>query len=180
MAETQLSSRSVYDGRVVHLAVDQVRLADGSESVREVIRHPGAVVIVPLHDDGRVVLIRQFRYAAGEALLELPAGTLEPGEDPLACAQRELAEETGLAAAEWRLLSSFYSAPGFCTELLHCYLARGLTPAVAEADADEEIETVVMPLSAAQTLARRGELRDAKTIAGLLLIHVEERPAGPA
>ncbi|MCC7493173.1 MAG: NUDIX hydrolase [Fimbriimonadaceae bacterium] len=177
MSESTLTSQRIYDGRVVHLDVDQVALAKGGQSVREVVRHPGAVMVVPVTADGRVVLVRQYRYAAGEALLELPAGTLDhPGEDPLACAQRELAEETGYQATQWRLLASFYTAPGFCTELIHCFLASDVTPgAVAEADADEDIELVMMPLSSAKTLARRGELRDAKTICGLLLAPFDDR-----
>lgn len=180
--ETRLSSQCLYDGRVVRLELDAVRLASGLETQREVIRHPGAVVIVPLTDDGRVVLIRQYRYAAGRTLLELPAGTLDhPGEEPQAAAERELLEETGHRAREWRRIAGFFSAPGFCDELLHCYLALGAQPAgEAAPDPDETVETVLLPLSAAQTMARRGELADAKTICGLLLVHAEERPPGPA
>lgn len=181
-AETQLRSQRLYDGRVVTLDVDEVRLASGVETRREVVRHPGAVVIVPLTDDGRVVMVRQFRYAAGRTLLELPAGTLDhPGEDPQQAAERELLEETGCRAREWRLVASFYSAPGFCDELLHCFVARGVEPvADATPEDDETVERVLLPLSAAQTLVRRGELADAKTICGLLLQHAEDRPPGPA
>lgn len=179
LAETRLDGERVYDGRVVTLEVDRVALPDGGESRREVVRHPGAVMIVPLTDDGRVVMVRQFRYCVGEALLELPAGTLAPGEEPADCARRELAEETGLSAAEWRLLATFYTTPGFTDEVIHCYLARRLADgATATPDADETIETVLLPLSSAQTLARRGELRDAKTMVGLLLAPLDDRPVG--
>ncbi|MBI2300224.1 MAG: NUDIX hydrolase [Armatimonadetes bacterium] len=167
----RIGTRRVHDGRVLRLDVDLVRLPGGGESVREVIRHHGAVVIVPLRDDGQVVMVRQFRYAAGEELLELPAGTLGPGEEPLACAKRELAEETGHAAREWRLLASFFSSPGFCDELLHCYLAEGAAPgATGHQDEDEDCKPVLLPLAEARAMARRGELHDAKTIAGLLLL----------
>lgn len=171
LGEVRIGGERVYDGRVVKLDVDRVRLADGLESRREVVRHPGATMVVPLLDDGRVVMVRQFRYATGETLLELPAGTLDhPGEEPLECARRELAEETGLTAREWRLLASFYTTPGFTDERIWCFLATGIaSDAVARPDADERIETVMMPLSSAQALARRGEIHDAKTIVGLML-----------
>lgn len=170
LTETRLSSETIFQGRAVRLERDRVRLPDGTESVREVVRHPGAVVIVGLLADQRVVMIRQHRYCVGEALLELPAGTLEAGEDPLDCARRELAEETGYQSDDWTAVTSFYTTPGFTDERIHCFLARDLRPGAAgEADEDERIETVLMPLSAAQTMARRGELRDAKTMVALLL-----------
>lgn len=170
LLETQLASETLYTGRVVRLEVDQVRLADGTESVREVIRHPGAVVIVGLLPDERVVLVKQFRYASGQALLELPAGTREAGEAPELTARRELAEETGYQSEQWTELATFYSAPGFCDELLHCYLAENLRPGgVGEADVDERIEPLLLPLAEARAMALRGEFHDAKTIAGLLL-----------
>ncbi|NUQ00396.1 MAG: NUDIX hydrolase [Armatimonadetes bacterium] len=175
LRETRIDGERVYDGQVVKLEVDRVRLPDGRESVREVVRHPGAVMVVPLTDDGRVVMVRQHRYCTGEALLELPAGTLEPGEEPLACAQRELVEETGYQARDWRHLASFYTTPGFTDELIHCYLASGITLGErAGGDEDELIELAMLPLSSAQTLARRGEIRDAKTMVGLLLTKVDE------
>ncbi len=170
LTETRLSSETIFEGRAVRLEVDRVRLPDGTESVREVIRHPGAVVIVGLLADQRVVMIRQHRYCVGEALLELPAGTLEAGENPDDCARRELAEETGYQSDDWTRIATFYTTPGFTDELIHGYLARNLQPgAVGEADEDERIETVLMPLSAAQTMARRGDLHDAKTMLALLL-----------
>ena len=170
MNERRIEGTTVYEGRVVRLEVDQVELDDGTATVREAVRHHGAVVLVPLTADRRVLLVRQYRYVPAEVLLELPAGSLRPGEDPSACAARELAEETGYRARELRPMAAFYSAPGFCDEMIHCFLATGLEPAADVAgDDDERIEVVSMPLSDLVALARRGALRDAKTIAGALL-----------
>ncbi|MEW6335911.1 MAG: NUDIX domain-containing protein [Acidobacteriota bacterium] len=170
LTETRIDGRRVYEGRIVAVEVDRVRLADGAETLREVVRHPGAVVVVPLRADGRVLLERQFRYPVGRVLLELPAGKLEPGEAPESCARRELAEEIGQAAAAWRPLARFFSAPGFCDEVMHCFLATGLTPVDgAEPDEDERIEVAAMPLAEAIARVESGEICDAKTVAALLL-----------
>src|SRR5690606_20871996 len=133
-----VSSRRVMRGRVFSVRRDVVRLPDGRHVRREVVEHPGAVVVAPLLDDGRILFVRQYRYAAGRHLVELPAGTLEPGEDPAATAARELQEECGCRAGRLEPLGTFYSAPGFCTELLHAYAALDLVPAVAEPDPDED------------------------------------------
>ncbi|MPZ48165.1 MAG: NUDIX domain-containing protein [Dehalococcoidia bacterium] len=164
-----ISSRDVYAGRVIKLRVDEIEVKPGLNVRREVIEHPGAVVIVPVDDEGRVLWIRQHRYAAGRELLELPAGTLEPDEAPEATARRELVEETGFAAAEWQRLGGFYSAPGFCGEYLHAYLAMALTPESADGDEDEDI--TLEPLSVEESLARidAGEVEDAKSLASILL-----------
>ncbi len=167
--ELKVSGRRVWDGRLLAVDVDRVRLADGTEAVREVVRHPGAVVVVPVDREGRILLVSQFRYAVGRTLLELPAGTLGAGEEPLACARRELAEETGCAAQRWTALARFYSAPGFCDEQLHCFLAEDLSPASGQADADERIEVAPLSLDRALALIDGGEIRDAKSVAGLLL-----------
>jgi len=168
--ETRIDGRRVFEGRMISVEVDRVRFADGAEAVREVVRHPGAVVVVPLLSDGRVLLERQFRYPAGLELVELPAGKLDPGEDPLECARRELAEETGHGAASWRLLASFYSAPGFCDEVMHCFLAEGLAPgAQGHTDDDERIELLAVPWAEALAMIDSGAIRDAKSIAGVLL-----------
>lgn len=173
--EEKISGERVYAGRVLSLEVDRVRLAGGGEAVREVVRHPGAAVVVPVLDDGRVVMVRQFRYAAGETLLELPAGKRDGGEDPAACAARELAEETGLQAARLDYLTGFFTAPGFTDEFIHCFLACGLTPAVgAVRDADEELELLAVTIDEARRLIASGEIRDAKTIIGLLLLGAAE------
>ena len=165
-----IGSQDVYQGRVVKLRVDTIEVADGLNVRREVVEHPGAVVIVPVDGEGRVLWIRQYRYAVDKELLELPAGTLEPGEGPEACARREVAEETGFAAATLEPLGRFYTAPGFCTEFMHALAAAGLSPAPdARADDDEEIE--VEPLAIEESLARidSGDVSDAKSIAAFFL-----------
>jgi ADP-ribose pyrophosphatase len=170
LTEVRIEGRTVYEGRIVAVDVDRVRLGDGAETLREVVRHPGAVVVVPVRDDGCVLLERQFRYPVGQVLLELPAGKLDPGETPESCARRELAEEVGRAAAVWRPLARFFSAPGFCDEVMHCFLATGLMPMDgARPDPDERIEVVAMPLAEAIARVDSGEICDAKTIAALLL-----------
>ncbi len=172
MKETTISSKLVFSGRVIRLRVDEVALEpDGRKSSREVVDHPGAVAVVPVLPDGRVVLVRQYRYAAGEELTEIPAGTLYPGEDPEACARRELAEETGRKAAGLEGLGSFYTSPGFSGELIHIYLARLADDSGGEPhpDEDERLEAFAVPLDEALSLADGGCLRDAKTAVGLLL-----------
>ncbi len=157
---------------MVNLRIDEVRLGPaGRTARREVVEHRGAVAVVPLTPGGRVVLVRQYRYAAGEELLEIPAGTLEPGEDPEACALRELAEETGYRATALELLASLFTSPGFCSECIHVYLARlgGEESGAPRPDADEQLEALTLPLTEAVGLALSGRLRDAKTVAGLLL-----------
>jgi ADP-ribose pyrophosphatase len=142
--------------------------SDGRKHVREIIRHPGAVVVLPRLDDGRVVLIRNYRTAVGRQVIELPAGMLDPGEDPLAAAHRELAEETGYRAASMVLLTSFFSSPGILDERMHLYLATGLKPGPTDLQADEQIEPLVLPWKDALALARSGQIEDAKTLIGLL------------
>lgn len=169
MAETVISSEEIYKGRIVHLHVDTVRLADGKEAKREIVSHGGAVCIVPLMEDGTVLLVKQFRLAAGKVLLEVPAGTLEKDEDPDACALRELEEETGYKAANLRLLFTTFLAPGYSTELIHAYLATGLTKTQTNFDEGEDLELITMPLEEAEHLVLSGQVQDAKTIASLLV-----------
>jgi ADP-ribose pyrophosphatase len=134
----------------------------------ELIRHPGAAAVVPLHEDGSVTLVHQLRYAAEKGLLhELPAGKLSPGEAPLECARRELQEETGLAAARLEPLLPIWMTPGFCDERIHLFLARGLTEGAAALEDDEWLRPVRVPLGEALAMIDRGEITDAKTIAGL-------------
>lgn len=170
-----MTTRRVHAGRVFNLRVDEVEGSDGRRRVREVIEHPGAVVVVPLDGIGNVILVRQPRYAARETLLELPAGTLDhAGETLEEAARRELREETGYEAAEMSLVGGFYSAPGFCTEYLHLFVARGLHFVGAAPEEDEEISVVPTRVSEVAELVRRGEIKDAKSIAGLLrTIYVE-------
>lgn len=166
--ETVIGTEDIFQGKIVHLRVDKVRLPDGSESKREIVAHKGAVCVVPIHE-GNVLLVRQFRLAAGKVLLEIPAGTREPGEGPDACAARELEEETGYRAAELRPLFSAYLAPGYSTELIHAYLATGLTESQAHTDADENVEVEAVPLAEVERRILAGELQDAKTIAACLV-----------
>jgi ADP-ribose pyrophosphatase len=171
MRETKIASDRIYSGRVVTLDVDRVRLPDGVETVREVVRHAGAVVILPIFSDGTIGLVRQFRYPVGEVLLELPAGTLEQGEGARVCAARELAEETGWQANALHELGSFFTTPGFTDEVLHSYVADGLTRADGGvvADADEFIELVTVSIDDALAMMQGGEIRDAKTMAAVFL-----------
>ncbi len=169
LIEQTTESKSLYQGRVVSLRLDKVRLPDGREGVREVVEHHGAVAIVPIDDDGQVLLVRQFRTPAGRALLEIPAGTLEEGEDPHECAQRELREETGFSADVLEPLISFYTAPGYSTEFIHLYQARGLRAAPRPADDDENIVLERMSLLQAMAMVQAGDICDAKTLVGLLL-----------
>lgn len=161
------TSKKIYAGRVVHLHVDTVLLPNGVTVDLEVIRHPGASAVVPLKDDGTVVLIRQFRHATGGFIYEIPAGKLNPGEDPLQCAERELEEEIGYCAKRFELLSSIYTAPGFTDEVIHIYRGTGLTKGRQNLDRDEVLEVVELPLRKAVDMVRQGEIRDAKTIVGL-------------
>ena len=167
--EQQLSSRSLFEGRVVSVRVDEVRLAGGGSAVREVVDHRPAVVIVPIDELGRVLMVRQYRYAVGETLLEAPAGIVEEGEDPDQTAQRELQEEVGRIAGNLRKLGEFWATPGFCNELMHAYVARDLRHSDLPADEDEDITVVPVPMAEALDMVRNGQIRDAKTIAALLL-----------
>lgn len=157
----------VFRGRVITVRRDTVEL-DGRERAWDVVAHPGAVVVLAVDGD-ELLFVRQYRYAAGEELLELVAGTCEPGEDPAATAERELQEEAGFRAGRLTKLGEFYSAPGFCTEKLHLFLAEDLTPSRLPMDDDEQITLVRLSLEEALRMALAGELRDAKTLAGVLL-----------
>lgn len=166
--EEVLASRVVFEGRVVRVRLDEVRLRSGRVTTREVVEHRGAVGMVPLTADGQVLLVRQYRTALGGWTLEIPAGSLEPGETPEACVQRELAEEVGHEAGRVEHLVTFAPSPGFLTELLYLYLCTDLRPRVLPRE-EEEMEVVAVPLHEARRLVDRGEVRDAKTIIGLLL-----------
>jgi ADP-ribose pyrophosphatase len=157
----------VYEGKTISLRNDV--LMDGGKPVRkwDIVAHPGAVVVVPVTEDGKIILVKQWRRAVQEILLELPAGTLEKGEPPELCAQRELQEETGFKAKEIISLGGFYSAPGFCTEYLHLFLAKGLTESALEADCDEAIDLVYADVGQVWKMIADGLIHDAKTIAGV-------------
>ena len=164
--------RNIYTGKVVTLNVDTVKLPNGVTIDLETIRHPGAAAVVPMKDDGTVVLIRQFRHAVGGFIYEIPAGKLSPGEDPLHCAARELEEEVGYRAASFELLSSIFTAPGFADEVIHVYKATGLIKGRQQLDQDEVLEIVEMPLTAAMERIVDGTIRDGKTIVGLQAVYI--------
>jgi ADP-ribose pyrophosphatase len=154
------------------------QLPDGSSRTREFVEHPGSVTILPLVDDQHVCLIENYRLAVGNALVELPAGTLEPGEDPLQAARRELAEETGYRAGSIQPLCAFYLSPGILQEQMHLYLATDLTPGPTQLDAGEQITSRVVPWSDAIRMTRDGSIQDAKTLLGLLYYdHLRQRTA---
>ena len=165
-----LTTKRIYDGRVVNLRLDTLDIGDGKSVTREIVEHRGAIVVAAIDPEGRVLLVRQYRHPAGQTLLELPAGTLEVGEDPMVTATRELQEETGFYPGSIKKVAAFYSAPGFCTEVLHLYVAGDLRPHRLQGDDDEDIEVVPMELPHAIELVLSGEIKDAKSIAGLLLV----------
>lgn len=165
-------TRQIYKGRVVTLNIETVALPNGVTVDLETIRHPGASAVVPLKDDGTVVLIRQFRHAAGGFIYEIPAGKLNPGEDPLSCAARELEEEIGYRASSFALLSSILTAPGFADEVIHVYKATGLIPGRQQLDRDEVLEVIEMPLAEAIRKIEDGTIRDSKTIVGLQAVYM--------
>lgn len=168
LRERLISSRTVFEGDLIAVRVDKVELANGRTATREIVPHPGAAAVVPLLPEGRVVMIRQHRHAAGRVLWELPAGTLDAGEAPEKCARRELVEEVGYEAGELSLLLSTYLSPGYSTELIHVFLARDLKKVAACADADEQIEAFDLPLDDAVAMIERGQVQNAAAICGLL------------
>jgi ADP-ribose pyrophosphatase len=179
LEERVIESELVRRGRIFEYRVDTIERADGSLAIRDTVRHPGAVAVLALDDAGQLLLVRQWRVAAGRALLEVPAGTLDVhdgvAEDPAEAARRELEEETGHRASTWRHLATFWTAPGFATELMHLYLATGLEGAGdgddrLAPDEDERLELRRVPLDEALAMVERGELADAKSLVGILLL----------
>jgi ADP-ribose pyrophosphatase len=184
---TLISSERLYTGRIVNLELDTVRFPDGSTGQLEMLRHPGASAVVPFLDppadpDPRVLLIRQFRHAADGFIWEVPAGRLDPGEAPEACARRELEEETGMRAATLERLTTIYTTPGFTDERIHLFLAHGLEPGAHNREADEFMEPHTLRWSAVMEMVRSGEIRDGKTLVSLLFVQLVQDPgsrAGP-
>ena len=165
--EQQINTTKVYEGKLLHVHRDEVRLPDGKSSFREYIRHPGAVVVLPITDSGELILERQHRYALGRDFIEVPAGKIDPGEQTLACAQRELLEETGYKAREWSYVTTVYPCIGFADEKLTYFLAKGLEYEGHRRDADEFLEIFTLPLEQALAMVKSGEICEVKTVIGL-------------
>jgi ADP-ribose pyrophosphatase len=166
LKETRIDGGVAYDGHFLKVNRDRIKLPDGSISQREYIRHPGAVVILPLLPDGRVLLERQFRYPNGRVFIEFPAGKIDPGEEPLACAKRELQEETGYSASNWQFVCTIHNAIAYSDEHLELFLASGLTEGQAKLDEGEFLELFTTTVPELLDMVRRGEVTDVKTIIG--------------
>lgn len=167
--EKLLERRAAYEGRMLHVYSDRVEIG-GRETTREVVLHPGACAILPVTEKKEILFVRQYRYAAEETLLEIPAGKIDPGEAPDVCAARELTEETGFRAERLRKLGAVFTTPGFCNEKIHLYLADRLVPAHQHLDTDEFLDVVKIPLDEALEMIRNGEISDAKTLAAFAIV----------
>ena len=167
LIEKELSSESVFHGHLLHVKRDVVKLPNGGETGREYIVHPGAVLVVPVLDDGSLVFERQFRYPLRKTFLELPAGKIDPNENPLVTGQRELLEETGYTATDWQYLAVLHPCIGYSNEVIHIYLAKGLQAGEHRRDGDEILEIFTMTIGGAMTLMRNGQITDGKTMVAL-------------
>lgn len=170
LIEEAVSSDEIYKGKIVHLFCDTVRLPNGKEATREVIRHVGAAAVVPLTDEGNVILVRQYRYPFAQVMLEIPAGKLDPGEYPLDCAKRELIEETGYDAEELVYLGAFYPSVAMLDEVIHLYLAKRMTLCETNLDEDEFLHVEQRPLSEVVEQVMRGDIPDGKTQTAILKV----------
>ncbi|MGF7087927.1 ADP-ribose pyrophosphatase [Kroppenstedtia sanguinis] len=177
LEEQTIHSRTLFEGRVIRVELDEVRLPNGETSTRELVRHPGAVSVLAVTEEGKIVLVRQYRKPLEREILELPAGKLEPGEEPADCARRELEEETGYRATELTHLVSFYTSPGFADELLHLYEAQGVSEGTFQPDEDEFVERVELTLEEAFERVKSGEICDAKTVTALYILQGREQRA---
>lgn len=173
LKEVFVSSERLYEGKVVNLRRDLVMLPNGKQATREIVEHPGAVAVVPVLPDGRILMVRQFRHPVGIVLLEIPAGKLSPGEDPDECARRELEEETGYRAGKLARKASIFTGPGFTNEVIHIYIAENLIKTAANPDEDEFLAIVAWEPSQIRQMIRTGQICDAKTIAGIYLLQDE-------
>jgi ADP-ribose pyrophosphatase len=163
LEEKQISSEEIFNGVAIHLFRDEILLPNGKKSVREVIRHPGAVCVLPLTEQGEIIFVNQFRYALGKVTLEVPAGKLEKGEDPMVAAMRELSEETGLDAKNVVPMGALYTTPALIDEIIYMYIATDLYQGEKHPDEDEFVDTVKIPLEKAVEMVMNGEIRDSKT-----------------
>jgi ADP-ribose pyrophosphatase len=163
LEEKQISSEEIFNGVAIHLFRDEILLPNGKKSVREVIRHPGAVCVLPLTEQGEIIFVNQFRYALGKVTLEVPAGKLEKGEDPMVAAMRELSEETGLDAKNVVPMGELYTTPALIDEIIYMYIATDLYQGEKHPDEDEFVDTVKIPLEKAVEMVMNGEIRDSKT-----------------
>lgn len=176
LKETTVSTEPVFQGRVISLQIDTVKLPDGTTATREIVKHPGAVAVLAVHE-GRLLLVDQYRQAMGRCELEIPAGKLEPGEDPAEAAVRELQEETGYRCDKLTHLHSFYTSPGFADEIIHLYLAEQLSPGEMSPDVDEFLEVQEVTLEEALDLIAEGRIADAKTIMAVYIWQLKDARA---
>jgi ADP-ribose pyrophosphatase len=167
LREETIATETVFEGRIIRLQLDRVRLPDGQETTREIVRHPGAVAVLAVTQENKVILVRQFRKPCNEVLFEIPAGKLEKGEEPLACAKRELVEETGYTAEEWKFLHRFYTSPGFADEEIHLFMATGLTKGERRLDGDEFLDILEVDRADVLRLLQEDRIHDAKTLVAL-------------
>lgn len=163
----------IYKGKILELSVETVRLPNGATADVEIIAHPGAAAVVPFKDDRTVIMIRQYRHAVGGVIYEIPAGTLQPGEDPRDCARREVEEEIGYKVGTLEPLVSLLTTPGFTNEIIHMFCGKELTPGTQNLGADEVLEIIELPLARAMTLIKDGTINDAKTIIGLQTVYLK-------
>ncbi len=171
LIETKLDSENIYDGYLLHIKKDKVRLPNGGEAYREWVKHPGAAAVIPYTDQGEVILVRQYRYPIDEVTLEIPAGKLDvAGEDPLECAKRELSEETGYTAQEYKFLTKLATSVGFSDEVIYIYAARGLAAGQQHTDEDEFINVVKVPLQEAVEMVLDGRINDGKSITAIFML----------
>lgn len=169
LQETLLDSVPIFAGKIINLRLDSVQLPNGKKTTREVVEHPGAVAVVPVLSNQHIVLVKQYRHPVGEVTWEIPAGKLESKEAPEVCAERELEEETGYRAAEIKKITAFFTAPGFTDEIIHLYIAEGLEQTAQQTDSDEFIDVMTVPHVEALAMVQRGEIKDAKSIIGILM-----------
>ncbi|WP_280768314.1 NUDIX hydrolase [Salipaludibacillus daqingensis] len=175
LKETTIRTKSIFKGKIIDLEVQDVQLPNGEESKREIIHHPGAVAVISFTNEGKLILVKQYRKALEKAIAEIPAGKLESGEDPLECAKRELEEETGVKAKNWSKLHSFYTSPGFANEIVYVYLAEDLHTGNVNMDEDEFVERVDVTLEEANQMILSEEIHDAKTIYAIQYWQLNQR-----